>query len=562
MPLGLQVVYPPDQHQTTAAQIFFIGTAAPQWPVAVNGLVVERSPQGHFAPSFPLGLGENLFTFSHGSQRLQLRVTRIGDHPDPPENLALLNLQPNWPVARLPGELICLGAIAPAGAQVVVDLGNLQLPLRSTTGNARLPSSQAILTGRYQPQPGVRQHQGCFIAQNPGKIIPQFTANYAEQVVQQAGAAIEILSPANLEVVEITSDFATTRTGPGSNFSRLTPLPRGTRAGVTGRDGDWLRLDYGAWLRVTETRPLPDAPLPHSRIRGISSRRVAGATEVLFPLEVAVPLSIRQERHSLTLTLHNTTAQTDTIRLDDDPVIAGFSWQQYPGRVEYRWQFKSSQQWGYGLHYEGTTLVLSLRHPPVLGDRLAGVTILLDPGHGGSSDIGAVGPNGIAEKDINLTISRLLREHLTQLGATVVMTREDDREVSLGDRIALINQLRPTLALSIHYNALPDDGDALHTQGVGMFWYHPQSRDLAVFLHNYLVQKLGRPSYGIYWHNLALTRPHIAPAVLLELGFMINPLEFEWISDPQGQRELAATLSEAIATWLTRTAAAGSAFAN
>jgi len=32
----------------------------------------------------------------------------------------------------------------------------------------------------------------------------------------------------------------------------------------------------------------------------------------------------------------------------------------------------------------------------------------------------------------------------------------------------------------------------------------------------------------VFWNNLALTRPSVAPAVLLELGFMINPVEFEW----------------------------------
>ena len=55
-----------------------------------------------------------------------------------------------------------------------------------------------------------------------------------------------------------------------------------------------------------------------------------------------------------------------------------------------------------------------------------------------------------------------------------------------------------------------------------MFWYHPQAEDLSKFLHDYLVEKGERPSYGVFWNNLALTRPHAAPSVLLELGFMIN----------------------------------------
>jgi N-acetylmuramoyl-L-alanine amidase len=72
-----------------------------------------------------------------------------------------------------------------------------------------------------------------------------------------------------------------------------------------------------------------------------------------------------------------------------------------------------------------------------------------------------------------------------------------------------------------------------------------------VFLQNYLVKKLDRPSYGVYWNNLALTRPSAAPTVLLELGFMINPVEFEWITNPQEQKKLALTLADGITEWLT-----------
>jgi len=90
----------------------------------------------------------------------------------------------------------------------------------------------------------------------------------------------------------------------------------------------------------------------------------------------------------------------------------------------------------------------------------------------------------------------------------------------------MINNLQPTLAISVHYNALPDDGDALNTQGIGIFWYHPQAADLSVFLHDYLTKNLSRPSYGVFWNNLALTRPYSSPSLLLELGFMSNPQEF------------------------------------
>jgi N-acetylmuramoyl-L-alanine amidase len=134
-------------------------------------------------------------------------------------------------------------------------------------------------------------------------------------------------------------------------------------------------------------------------------------------------------------------------------------------------------------------------------------------------------------------------------GATVYMTREEDRDVGLQERVDMIEKLQPAIAISLHYNALPDDGDAENTKGVGAFWYNTQAHSLGMFLHNYLVQELKRPSYGVFWNNLALTRPHTTPAILLELGFMINPVEFEWISNPQEQQKVAVALADGITQW-------------
>jgi N-acetylmuramoyl-L-alanine amidase len=392
------------------------------------------------------------------------------------------------------------------------------------------------------------------------------------QTTTQSGSGkISILSPVKLEVAEVTAEAGVARTGPSTDYSRLTPLPKGTRATVTGREGEWVRLDYGAWIKASEVRIVAGAVPPRSLIRSIRARQVEGATEVVFPLQTPVPVSVQQGDRTFTLTLYNTTAQTDTIRLDDDPLISRLDWQQVaPGQLQYTFNLKSPQQWGYNLRYEGTSLVLSLRHPPkvssiqnpsqalaIANERpktqnsqpLSGIKILLDPGHGGPEDSGSTGPTGYKEKEVNLVVSKLVREQLLARGATVYMTREDDRDVPLQDRVAMIDKMQPAIAVSIHYNALPDDGDALNTKGVGTFWYNTQAHSLAMFLHNYLVQKLERPSYGVFWNNLALTRPHTTPSVLLELGFMINPVEFEWVVNPQEQQKLAGAIAEGITQW-------------
>jgi N-acetylmuramoyl-L-alanine amidase len=607
----LYVAYPPANHQTTAQRIFLVGSAPPTGEVLINGRAITRSPAGNFAPSFPLQLGENLFTLRYQNQEVQIKVTRKSTEPVLPVGLAFAkdSLTPAVDIAKMPGELICFGAVAPNNATVTVKLGSEIISLLPQTQDVQLPPNSAVLTQTDQPtsQSLSGQYQGCAKAETPASLgIPQFQLTMNGQTTTQQGSGnISILSPVKLQIAEVTSTEGVARTGPSTDFSRLTPLPKGTRATITGREGVWVRLDYGAWLKAAEVRIIEGAVPPKSIIRSVRARKVEGATEIVFPLQVPVPVSVQQGDRTFTLTLYNTTAQTDTIKLDDDPLISRLDWQQVaPGQLQYTFNLKSLQQWGYNLRYEGTSLILSMRHPPAITSRLtnpnssipinartelvsviediqpsaslsskykyqihgeiidstgkvisssrtplAGIKIVLDPGHGGPEDSGSVGPTGYPEKAVALVVSKLVRDQLVAKGATVYLTREEDKDLGLQERVDMIEKLQPNISISIHYNALPDQGDAEKTQGVGAFWYNTQAHSLAMFLHNYLVQELKRPSYGVFWNNLALTRPHTTPAILLELGFMINPVEFEWVSNPQEQQKLSVALADGITQW-------------
>ncbi|WP_404786185.1 N-acetylmuramoyl-L-alanine amidase [Altericista sp. CCNU0014] len=565
---ALKVVYPPTDLETTSARIFLIGTAPANAVVTVNGQIVrDRSPSGHFSPSISLQVGSNTITVKAQEQTLTLVVKRLSVAPPAPKGFAFAegSLTPAVDIARQPGEPICFGAIAPAKAQVTVRLGRQAVALYPQPRAVTLPPNSAVLTAENSPSPMLQGtaaraelYQGCTVLSGSGELgTPLFELRRGKTAIVRRGIGkIAILPPQILPVTEVTGDPGTARTGPSTDYSRLTPLPKGTQALVTGREGEWLRLDYGGWIKQSETRPIVNGALPRSIVRSVRVQTQADRTNVIFPLQVPVPVAVKQADGTFTLTLYNTTAQTDTIAQTPGPVLSRLDWQQVtPGQVQYQLHLKNQQQWGYQLRYEGTSLVLSLRHPPPFASTaapLAGTTILLDPGHGSANDKGSVGPTGYPEKDAVLVVSNLLRRALERQGAKVVATREGDEDLYPNDRVKKIEQVVPTLAISLHYNALPDGGDAWNTKGVSTFWYHPQAQGLAVFLHDHLVQKMGRPSYGVYWNNLALTRPAIAPSILLELGFMINPNEFEWITDPDAQQQLAKTLAEGIALWVQK----------
>jgi N-acetylmuramoyl-L-alanine amidase len=561
---GLFLAYPPDHHKTTSNKIFLIGTAPASGQVLVNGQPIQRNVAGHFAPSVPLQLGNNTFSITYNTQSIQRQITRESTQPtlsnSPGFVLDSLEPQVNW--VRSPGELLCFSAIASPNAQVSVILANQTLPLSAQTNATALPPNSAVLTQQNQPEPPsspLTTYADCIIAKVPTDLgAPLYQIRVANQTIEQrAPGTIQILEPTQFETVEVVSESGVARTGPSTDFSRLTPLPKGTRATVSGKDGEWLRLSYGAWIRQSDVKLIP-ASLPVSaKIRSVTSRQVPGWTELIFPLTMPVPLSVLQGDRTFQLTLHDAIAQTDTIKLSPDPVIERLDWTQTaPTQITYIFHLKAQQQWGYKLRYEGSSLILSLKHPPLVTKQaLNGVEILLDPGHGSTNDYGSRGPTGYPEKDVALKVTQLLRSELEKLGATIVMTRTGDDDILPQDRAKQITQTEPAIAISLHYNALPDSGDALKTQGMGAFWYNSQAHSLAVFLHDHIVKTLNRPSYGVFWNNLALTRPTVAPAVLLELGFMINPDEFEWIINPDAQQKLAIALAQGIKDWFWQTRA-------
>jgi N-acetylmuramoyl-L-alanine amidase len=94
------------------------------------------------------------------------------------------------------------------------------------------------------------------------------------------------------------------------------------------------------------------------------------------------------------------------------------------------------------------------RHPPgVKGRNARTVTrVVLDPGHGGR-DTGAVGASGVKEKDVTLDVAHRVAPVLATQGVQVVLTRDDDRFVSLEERTARANAFGADLFVSIHCNA-------------------------------------------------------------------------------------------------------------
>jgi N-acetylmuramoyl-L-alanine amidase len=177
---------------------------------------------------------------------------------------------------------------------------------------------------------------------------------------------------------------------------------------------------------------------------------------------------------------------------------------------------------------------------------LAGVRICLDPGHGGDASRRGYkrGPTGVREAEVNLRVAKYLREFLSRAGAEVVLTRQDDCDVSYEQRAAIANDWPADLFISIHHNAVENRPQANHTT----VWYHadvdyrPSNLDLARYLCEALHDMLGLPELApvplksdqlMYPEGFAVLRHVQVTAALTEASFFSNPDEEQRLRDPE-----------------------------
>jgi N-acetylmuramoyl-L-alanine amidase len=208
------------------------------------------------------------------------------------------------------------------------------------------------------------------------------------------------------------------------------------------------------------------------------------------------------------------------------------------------------------------------------GTPLLGADVVLDPGHGGPVETGAVGPNGVVEAQVNLEVARAAATELTRRGVTVVLTRTGDYQVPLSVRAELAGRLAAQALVSIHHNApdaAPSDrpGTEVYVQdGVdasrrlgGLVWQH-----VVAALERFDVAWTAAPDAGVLVvrkdtgeESYGMIRYPEVPAVVAELAYLSNPPEAELLATPVYRAAVGQALADAIEGWL-HTDAQGSGY--
>lgn len=205
------------------------------------------------------------------------------------------------------------------------------------------------------------------------------------------------------------------------------------------------------------------------------------------------------------------------------------------------------------------------------GDPVDGVRVVLDPGHGGPFETGAIGPNGLGEDELNLTLSRAVLAALARRGISATTTRAGDYGSLLSVRAAFADAVGADALISLHHNApthrlgdspgtevyVQSDDDAAprsDSARLGGLLYEEITTALSMFadvawsrLPDAGVLRVlfpeGGDAYGM------VSRPAI-PAVLVEYGYLSNPSEAELFATDDYIGIAAAATANAIEDYL------------
>lgn len=190
-------------------------------------------------------------------------------------------------------------------------------------------------------------------------------------------------------------------------------------------------------------------------------------------------------------------------------------------------------------------------------------TVVIDAGHGGI-DPGKVGINDALEKDINLAIALKVKKYLEQQDINAIMTRETDGGLyeendtnkkvrDMKKRLAIIEDAKPQLAVSIHQNSYPEES----VSGMQVFYYKDsqEGTKAALVMQQTMIENL-KPEKereakenGTYY----LLKKTSVPIIIVECGFLSNSTEAERLTTDSYQEKCAWAIQLGILRYLDAT---------
>ena len=504
----LKIASPKNGAAVNGNRISVTGTCKAGARVTVNGVEATVSDKGFYSAYVSLNEGKNIIRASSEGKTKQITVTY-----QPDADKAEFQYYPIGRIARNSGDVVKFRVEAEAGKALVLTNEYLQISFTEDNGVytaewtvPAIPSADKLLLDDFN-----FEWDGERI---PADLTMELYGNYREE-----------------QIVQVDSYLYDASLG-GSQMDHE-PLPKGSFVTVIGIEGERSRLNNGYWIdssNIAEVQVVPNEVL-HTDYAVVS---VTAAHTFDF--------SVSSNSTGIDLLLSGGRSAEYTVFSDKE--INFTLDQDGNGSLLRLFDGSGGRISGYRLFPQKNKLTI---YVAVQCEGLNGKTILLDAGHGGS-DSGACGPGGSGYPDenaLNLVLSSLLKEELEAAGAKVLLTRSGDERVTLGERVDCSLRVAPDLFISVHHNAVDQTSDYNQSSGGLVLYSAPLSESLAESVAATLWDGVGEEA-AVRRQSLAVCRQYHCPSILVEAGFMSNPLEYEILCDRDIAQKIAKNIVKGI----------------
>lgn len=568
---SLSVNYPANGSTTSESTSYILGTSNPLYPLTVNGKKVSRTKDGCFSLYETLKDGSNTYKFVCGKETVTYTLkkgkakSQGGSSPKNMSKYEITSATPDKPLWLIPGDIVAVTCTAPAGSKVYASFGAYTVEM--------LPTVYPATSSHSYPETYKGSIKVNDIIASDGEIadIGKLTVyaskngKKAEKVlteVKQMGKGAKIYA-------EVKNDYSYLKRSTVSSFyGDPIPANAGMRDYITAFVNGYYRLGCGYYISENDVNVVEGKSLPEIRILSAkvsadikdSSNNLENFTNLEFKVTDNIPVNVIKENGKLKVILFNAASEgLPNVKISANPMVSSASAYVENGNAVYEFTLKNAENYyGFNTVYADGSVIIRLNNPQSVkeGEKpLTGKTIVVDAGHGGT-DSGAQGPtkygSGFNEKDLNLGIALELRKKLEELGAKVVMIREEDKTVVLQERIDFLSDIIPDLMISVHHNSVVNTVNAAKARGyVGLY-----SDDAGILLANAVsdtvTTELSRYQRVTSYQALAVARNHRFPSTLCEMSFISYTEEFRWTTAEGGYERSAEALADGVLEFYER----------
>lgn len=548
-------VHSPRNGTTTAMSVHYIGGLSdPNYPLTMNGVAInDRSINGFFGVLVDLDYGKNEFHFKNGKHSFDFVIYRDDQYygesygeSDMLQEAAILqeSCYPQKTAIVREGGSLHLECLAPSGASVLAEICGHKIPLVREWGGDEPSLLIAKYVGEFKPEQGFKYVE----MYDYGKVTYHMYYD-GEKSKTSSSAPFYYVADRSMiyaSVNKVDTDLWIT-SDPSEGSAEI--LDRSMIESLISTDGDVALLGserYADFANFDLSFGVGSLHSPEFLDYSV------GKTEdvIRFKLEDKYAVIPTFDGKFLNVEIAGA-GSLKNIAIPPHAFVNSQSAAIVHSRGYYQFGFKDvSQYLGAYVDYDKTTASLHIRKKPGLGpiDKpLQGISIMIDAGHG-EKDPGALGLLGplYAEKHFTLDASVELKEKLEKLGAKVYMTREEDVDVSLYDRLRQCKDVKPHLFISIHANSASHASHLNEVEGFSVYYAKPLARPISDILQYQVVEKLGRNDRAVLDANFYVVRAEWTPSILLEAGFMPNPNDFDWLISKGGKDDYTDQIIDAV----------------